>query len=57
MSQSWVLKEAVFCMDTGRLKIAKAENRSDLDRALQEYDLVVIMHVCYVGNEILFDML
>lgn len=47
----------MFCMDAERLKIAKAENRSDLDRALQEYDLVVIMHVCYVGNEILFDML
>ena len=36
---------------------AKAGNCSDLDRALEEDDLVVIMHVCYVGNEILFDML
>lgn len=31
-----------------------AGNCSDLDRALQEDDLMVTMHVCYLGNQILF---
>lgn len=50
MSQSCVLKEAVVC----KAVVREAGNCSDLDKALQEDDLVVTMHVCYLGNQILF---
>lgn len=50
MSQSCVLKEAVVC----KAVVREAGNCSGLDRALEEDDLVVTMHVCYLGNQILF---
>lgn len=53
MSQSHVLEEAVVC----KAAVAEAGNCSDLDRVLQEDDLVVTMHVCYLGNQILFHLL
>lgn len=50
MSQSCVLKEAVVC----KAVVREAGNCSDFDRALEEDDVVVTMHVCYLGNQILF---
>lgn len=50
VSQICVLKEAVVC----KAVVREAGNCSDLDRALQEDALVVTMHVCYLGNQILF---
>lgn len=49
MSQSCLLKEAVVC----EAVVRETGNSSDLDR-VQEDDLVVTMHVCYLGNQILF---
>lgn len=53
MSQSRVLEEAVVC----KAAVAEAGNCSDLDIVLQEDDLLVMMHVCYLGNQILFHLL
>lgn len=50
MSQSCILKEAVVC----KAVVREAGNCSDFDRALEEDDVVVTMHVCYLGNQILF---
>jgi len=50
MSQSCILKEAVV----SKAVVREAGNCSDLDSALQEDDFVVTMHVCYLGDQILF---
>lgn len=48
-----LLKEAVVC----NAVVREAANCSDLYRALRGDDLVVTMHVCYLGNQILFYMM
>lgn len=50
LSPSCVLEEAVV----PKAVVREAGNCSDLGRALQEDDVVVTMHVCYLGNQILF---